>query len=217
MNWIPAVYGYPDRRFALMILYSQVTRKENSITTIIKFALLIVANCLVILLGILSICLWIDVDSHNEKWSHPGFISYKANLTLNQDITVVNSGKPDESITLKKDTMIICENISERGVLYSEDHDSVHYHEYIPFDYFVESEELKETSDSRQNKIKAIEQVATIKKICFSAVYLAIAFPVTIILFMKKKYRATLVINFILMFVALFISWFVYLLFHLHE
>ena len=71
------------------------------------------------------------MDSHNEKWSHPGFISYKANLTLNQDITVVNSGKPDESITLKKDTMIICENISERGVLYSEDHDSVHYHEYI--------------------------------------------------------------------------------------
>ena len=79
------------------------------------------------------------------------------------------------------------------------------YHEFIPFDYFVESEELKETSDSRQNKIKAIEQAATIKKFCFSAVYLAIAIPVTLVLFMKKKYRTTLAINFILMFVALFI------------
>lgn len=192
----------------------QEERKEKPITTVIKFALLIVVNCLLFLLGIGSICLWIDVNTYNEKRSNPGFISYKANLTLNQDITVVNSGRPDESITLKKDTVIICENISERGVLYSADHDGVHYHEYIQFDYFIESEELKEIIDSRQDRIKAIEQAATIKQICFSAVYLAIAVPVTVILFKKKKYRTTIVINFILALGVFFISKYIYLLFH---
>ena len=195
---------------------AQMERKENSIVTVIKFALLIVVNCLLLLLGILSICLWIDVDAYNEKRNYPGFISYKAELTLNQDITVVNSGKPDYSIALKKDTVISCENINKDGVLYSytDDDNGVHYHEYIPFDYFVESEELKAVVEEQQNHVKAIERAAATKQICFSAVYLAIAVPVTVILFKKKKYRTTIVMNFILQFGACLISWIMYLLFH---
>ena len=195
---------------------AQMERKENSVVTVIKFAMLIIVNCLMILLGILSICLWIDVDTYNQKWSHPGFISYKAELTLNQDITVVNSGKPDYSIALKKDYVVSCENITKNGVLYSytDDDNGVHYHEYIPFDYFVESEALNAAVQEQQNQIKAIERSAAIKQIIFSAVFLAIAVPVTVILFKKKKYRTTIVMNFILQFGACLISWIMYLLFH---
>lgn len=189
---------------------AQEEPKGKKISKVVKFIFLIIANCLMIFLGIACISLWILVESYNEKWSNPGIIGPKSEMTLNQDFTIVNPGNPDASITLKKDTVISGANISERGVLYSNERNGVRYHEYIPFDYFVESGKLKD----QLKQDRETEQAATIKELCFSAVYLAISVPVTVILFRKKRYRTTLLINFILMIGAYFLSKYIYLWFH---
>ena len=64
-------------------------------------------------------------------------------LTLKQSITIINSSDEDVSVTLEKGSEVSADIILERGVLYTEDINGVHFHEYIPLEYFVEVEELQ--------------------------------------------------------------------------
>ena len=173
-----------------------------------KKIIAIIVNCLLLLFGLLLIASKFYMPAHLDN----GLFGSRC-LTLNQDITIFNSNYDDSSITLQKGTIVKSDMIIERGVLYTEDNNGVHYHEYIPLEFFVEGDELKAelngVVENNQNLRRKEIQEAMFKILPFSVIYLVLAVTATIISIKKKKHLVSVLINIILILSVLIVCSFI--------
>lgn len=175
---------------------------------IIKTIITVILNCFIVLVGFWFILTLIYIPAYtNEYFFLKSACIWEArDLTLNQDVTIDNEGHSDNPVTFKKGTVITSENISQNGVLYVDDIDEEHYHQYISLDCFEESEALKEELEeiAASNKKRRIEIMmpANIKILIVGSLYLAAAVYLTV-KFIKKDKRKIAVLSNVLLTVVL--------------
>lgn len=132
-------------------------------------------------------------------------------LTLKQSITIINSNDEDVSVTLEKGSEVSADIILERGVLYTEDINGVHFHEYIPLEFFVEAEELQAelnvvAENARSVKMEKM-QAGIVWAVLFSVVYLLMAVPASIVAIKKGRFLASFLINVILALIVIILCY----------
>lgn len=132
-------------------------------------------------------------------------------LTLKQSITIINSSDEDVSVTLEKGSEVSADIILERGVLYTENINGVHFHEYIPLEYFAEAEELhaelnKVAENARSVKMEKM-QAGIVWAVLFSGVYLLMAVPASIVAIKKERFLASFLINVILALIVIILCY----------
>lgn len=132
-------------------------------------------------------------------------------LTLKQSITIINSSDEDDSITLEKGSEVSADIILERGVLYTEDINGVHFHEYIPLEYFAEAEELhvelNEVAENARSVKMEKMQAGIVWAVLFSVVYLLMAVPASIVAIKKRRFLASFLINVILALIVIILCY----------
>lgn len=175
---------------------------------IIKTIITVILNCFIVLVGFWFIltAIYIPANTNEYYFLKTPRIWEGRELTLNQDVTVDNSGHSDNPVTLKKGTVITSEEIRQNGVRYVDDIDGEHYHQDIPLECFEESEALKEELEeiAASNKKRRIEIMmpANIKILIVGGLYLAVAVYLTV-KFIKKDKRKIAVLSTILLTVVL--------------
>ena len=175
---------------------------------IIGTIITVILNCFIVLVGFWFIltCIYIPAYTNEYYFLKTPRIWEGRELTLNQDVTVDNSGHSDNPVTLKKGTVITSEEIRLNGVLYVDDIDEEHYHQYISLDCFEESEALKEELEeiAASNKKRRVEIMmpANITILIVGGLYLAAAVFLTV-KFIKKDKRKIAVLSTILLTVVL--------------
>ena len=175
---------------------------------IIGTIITVILNCFIVLVGFWVILTGIYVPAYSNEYFFLklDIIWENRELTLNQDVTIDNSGHSDNPVTLKKGTVISSENISQNGVLYVDDIDEEHYHQNIPLDCFEEGEalkeELKEIAASNKKRRIEIMMPANITILIVGGLYLAAAVYLTV-KFIKKDKRKIAVLSTILLTVVL--------------
>ena len=131
-------------------------------------------------------------------------------LTLKQDVTITESSE-DVSITLEKGSEVSADIISERGVLYTEDINGVHFHEYIPLEYFAEAEELQAELNEVAENARSVKmekmQAGIVWAVCFSGVHLLMAVPASIVAIKKGRFLASFLINVILALIVIILCY----------
>ena len=131
-------------------------------------------------------------------------------LTLKQDITITESSE-DVSVTLEKGSEVSADIILERGVLYTEDINGVHFHEYIPLEYFVEAEELQADLNEVAENARSVKmekmQAGIVWAVLFSVVYLLMAVPASIVAIKKGRFLASFLINVILALIVIILCY----------
>ena len=131
-------------------------------------------------------------------------------LTLKQDVTITESSE-DVSVTLEKGSEVSADIILERGVLYTEDINGVHFHEYIPLEYFVEAEELQAELNEVAENARSVKmekmQAGIVWAVCFSGVYLLMAVPASIVAIKKGRILASFLINVILALIVIILCY----------
>ena len=131
-------------------------------------------------------------------------------LTLKQDVTITESSE-DVSVTLEKGSEVSADIILERGVLYTEDINGVHFHEYIPLEYFVEAEELQADLNEVAENARSVKmekmQAGIVWAVCFSGVYLLMAVPASIVAIKKGRFLASFLINVILALIVIILCY----------
>ena len=180
---------------------------------IVKSIIAVILNCFVFLVGFYIILTVIYLPAYSNEYfflKSPS-IWVSRELTLNQDVTIDNSGHSDSSITLAKGTVITSTDIRTNGALYSGDKDEVHYHQYISLECFVEGEdikeELKQIDASNKIRRREIMMPVNIKIAIIGALYLAAAAFITVVFLKKEKYVACVLSNLVLLlFVVLLLS-----------
>lgn len=175
---------------------------------IIKTIITVILNCFIVLVGfwfILTV-IYIPANTNEYYFLKTPRIWEGRELTLNQDVTVDNSGHSDNPVTLKKGTVITSEEIRQNGVRYVDDIDEEHYHQDIPLECFEECEALKEELEeiAASNKKRRIEIMmpANIKILIVGGLYLAAAVYLTV-KFIKKDKRKIAVLSNVLLTVVL--------------
>lgn len=175
---------------------------------IIKTIITVILNCFIVLVGFWFILTLIYIPAYtNEYFFLKSACIWEArDLTLNQDVTIDNEGHSDNPVTFKKGTVITSENISQNGVLYVDDIDEEHYHQYISLDCFEESEaleeELKQIEASNKKRRIEIMMPANIKILIVGGLYLAAAVYLTV-KFIKKDKRKIAVLSNVLLTVVI--------------
>ena len=131
-------------------------------------------------------------------------------LTLKQDVTITESSE-DVSVTLEKGSEVSADIILERGVLYTEDINGVHFHEYIPLEYFVETEELQAELNEVAENARSVKmekmQAGIVWAVLFSVVYLLMAVPASIVAIKKGRFLASFLINVILALIVIILCY----------
>ena len=131
-------------------------------------------------------------------------------LTLKQDVTISESSE-DVSVTLEKGSEVSADIILERGVLYTEDINGVHFHEYIPLEYFVEAEELQAELNEVAENARSVKmekmQAGIVWAVLFSVVYLLMAVPASIVAIKKGRFLASFLINVILALIVIILCY----------
>ena len=131
-------------------------------------------------------------------------------LTLKQDVTITESSE-DVSIKMKKGSEVSADIILERGVLYTEDINGVHFHEYIPLEYFVEAEELQAELNEVAENARSVKmekmQAGIVWAVLFSVVYLLMAVPASIVAIKKGRFLASFLINVILALIVIILCY----------
>lgn len=132
-------------------------------------------------------------------------------LTLKQSITIINSSDEDVSVTLEKGSEVSADIILERGVLYTENINGVHFHEYIPLEYFVEAEELQAELNEVAENVRSVKmekmQAGIVWAVLFSVVYLLMAVPASIVAIKKGRFLASFLINVILALIVIILCY----------
>lgn len=132
-------------------------------------------------------------------------------LTLKQSITIINSSDEDVSVTLVKGSEVSADIILERGVLYTEDINGVHFHEYIPLEYFVEAEELQAKLNEVAENARSVKmekmQAGIVWAVLFSVVYLLMAVSASIVAIKKGRFLASFLINVILALIVIILCY----------
>ena len=175
---------------------------------IIKTIITVILNCFIVLVGFWFILTAIYIPAYTNEYYFlkTPRIWEGRELTLNQDVTVDNSGHSDNPVTLKKGTVITSEEIRQNGVRYVDDIDGEHYHQDIPLECFEECEALKEELEeiAASNKKRRIEIMmpANIKILIVGGLYLAAAVYLTV-KFIKKDKRKIAVLSNVLLTVVL--------------
>ncbi len=175
---------------------------------IIKTIITVILNCFIVLVGFWFIltAIYIPANTNEYYFLKTPRIWEGRELTLNQDVTVDNSGHSDNPVTFKKGTVITSEEIRLDGVRYVDDIDGEHYHQDIPLDCFEESEalkeELKEIAASNKKRRIEIMMPANITILIVGGLYLAAAVYLTI-RFIKKDKRKIAVLSTILLTVVI--------------
>ena len=185
---------------------------KTNVARIVKSIIAVILNCFVFLVGFHIILTVIYLPAYSSEY----FLKFpriwvSRELTLNQDVTIDNSGHSDSSITLAKGTVITSTDIRTNGALYSGDKDEVHYHQYISLECFVEGEdikeELKQIDASNKIRRREIMMPVNIKIAIIGALYLAAAAFITVVFLKKEKYVACVLSNLVLLlFVVLLLS-----------
>ena len=131
-------------------------------------------------------------------------------LTLKQDVTITESSE-DVSVTLEKGSEVSADIILERGVLYAEDINGVHFHEYIPLECFVEAYELQAELNEVAENARSVKmekmQAGIVWAVCFSGVYLLMAVPASIVAIKKGRFLASFLINVILALIVIILCY----------
>ncbi len=131
-------------------------------------------------------------------------------LTLKQDVTITESSE-DVSITLEKGSEVSADIILERGVLYTENINGVHFHEYIPLEYFAEAEELQAELNEVAENARSVKmekmQAGIVWAVLFSAVYLLMAVPASIVAIKKGRFLASFLINVLLALIVIILCY----------
>ena len=186
---------------------------KTDVARIVKSIIAVILNCFVFLVGFYIILTVIYLPAYSSEYYFLKFPSIwvSRELTLNQDVTIDNSGHSDSSITLAKGTVITSDDIRANGALYRGDNDEVHYHQWISLDCFVEGEdikeELKQIDASNKIRRREIMMPVNIKIAIIGALYLAAAAFITVIFLKKEKYMACVLCNIVLvLFVVLLLS-----------
>lgn len=175
---------------------------------IIKTIISVILNCFIVLVGFWFILtlIYIPANTNEYYFLKTPRIWEARDLTLDQDVTIDNSGHSDNPVTFKKGTVITSEEIRLNGVRYVDDIDGEHYHQDIPLDCFEESEALKEELEeiAASNKKRRIEIMmpANITILIVGGLYLAAAVYLTV-KFIKKDKRKIAVLSTILLTVVL--------------
>lgn len=175
---------------------------------IIKTIITVILNCFIVLVGFWFILTLIYIPAYSNEYYFlkTPRIWVARELTLNQDVTIDNNGHSDNPVTFKKGTVITSENISQNGVLYVDDIDEEHYHQYISLDCFEDSEaleeELKQIEASNKKRRIEIMMPANIKILIVGSLYLAAAVYLTV-KFIKKDKRKIAVLSNVLLTVVL--------------
>ncbi len=175
---------------------------------IIKTIITVILNCFIVLVGFWFIltAIYIPANTNEYYFLKTPRIWEARELTLNQDVTVDNSGHSDNPVTLKKGTVITSEEIRQNGVRYVDDIDEEHYHQDIPLECFEEcealKEELKEIATSNKKRRIEIMMPANITILIVGGLYLAAAVYLTV-KFIKKDKRKIAVLSTILLTVVL--------------
>ena len=175
---------------------------------IIATIITVILNCFIVLVGFWFILTVIYIPAYTNEYYFlkTPRIWEGRELTLNQDVTVDNSGHSDKPVTLKKGAVITSEEIRLNGVRYVDDIDGEHYHQDIPLDCFEEGEaleeELKEIAASNKKRRIEIMMPANIKILIIGSLYLAAAVYLTV-KFIKKDKRKIAVLSTILLTVVL--------------
>ena len=175
---------------------------------IIKTIITVILNCFIVLVGFWFIltAIYIPANTNEYYFLKTPRIWVARELTLNQDVTIDNNGHSDNPVTFKKGTVITSENISQNGVLYVDDIDEEHYHQYISLDCFEDSEaleeELKQIEASNKKRRIEIMMPANIKILIVGSLYLAAAVYLTV-KFIKKDKRKIAVLSNVLLTVVL--------------
>ena len=171
---------------------------------IIKTIITVILNCFIVLVGFWFILTAIYIPAYTNEYFFlkTPRIWETRELTLNQDVTVDNSGHSDNPVTLKKGTVITTDDIIPSGVRYVDDIDEEHYHQYISLDCFEESEalkeELKEIAASNKKRRIEIMMPANIKILIVGSLYLAAAVYLTVNFIKKDKRKIAVLSNLLL-------------------
>lgn len=175
---------------------------------IIKTIITVILNCFIVLVGFWFILTAIYIPAYTNEYYFlkTPRIWEGRELTLDQEVTIDNSGHSDKPVTFKKGTVITSEEIRLNGVRYVDDIDGEHYHQDIPLDCFEESEalkeELKEIAASNKKRRIEIMMPANIKILIVGSLYLAAAVYLTV-KFIKKDKRKIAVLSNVLLTVVL--------------
>lgn len=175
---------------------------------IIKTIITVILNCFIVLVGFWFIltAIYIPANTNEYYFLKTPRIWEARDLTLNQDVTVDNSGHSDNPVTFKKGTVITSDDIIPSGVRYVDDIDEEHYHQYLSLDCFEESEalkeELKEIAASNKKRRIEIMMPANITILIVGGLYLAAAVYLTV-KFIKKDKRKIAVLSNVLLTVVL--------------
>ena len=172
---------------------------------VIKRVITIIADSLLILFCCALIVSRFLPNTHDQI----GLFGLRV-LTLKQDVTITESSE-DVSITLEKGSEVSADIISERGVLYTEDINGVHFHEYIPLEYFAEAEELQAELNEVAENARSVKmekmQAGIVWAVCFSGVYLLMAVPASIVAIKKGRFLASFLINVILALIVIILCY----------
>lgn len=175
---------------------------------IIKTIITVILNCFIVLVGFWFIltAIYIPANTNEYFFLKTPRICEGRELTLDQDVTIDNSGHSDNPVTFKKGTVITSEEIRLNGVRYVDDIDGEHYHQDIPLDCFEEcgalKEELKEIAASNKKRRIEIMMPANITILIVGGLYLAAAVYLTV-KFIKKDKRKIAVLSTILLTVVI--------------
>lgn len=185
---------------------------------IIKTIITVILNCFIVLVGFWFILTAIYIPAYTNEYYFlkTPRIWEGRELTLNQDVTVDNSGHSDNLVTLKKGTVITTDDIIPSGVRYVDDIDGEHYHQDIPLECFEEcealKEELKEIAASNKKRRIEIMMPANIKILIVGGLYLAAAVYLTVKFIKKDKRKIAVLSNVLLTVVLVLILAFIQLL-----
>lgn len=173
---------------------------------VIKRVITIIADSLLILICCMMIvCCFCLPNTHDQI----GLYGLRV-LTLKQDVTITESSE-DVSVTLEKGSEVSADIILERGVLYTEDINGVHFHEYIPLEYFAEAEELQAELNEVAENARSVKmekmQAGIVWAVCFSGVYLLMAVPASIVAIKKGRFLASFLINVILALIVIILCY----------
>ena len=175
---------------------------------IIKTIITVILNCFIVLVGSWFIINAFYIPAYSDEYFFlkTPRICEGRELTLDQDVTIDNSGHSDNPVTFKKGTVITSEEIRLNGVRYVDDIDGEHYHQDIPLDCFEEcgalKEELKQIEASNKKRRIEIMMPANITILIVGGLYLAAAVFLTV-KFIKKDKRKIAVLSTILLTVVL--------------